>query len=75
MAPSARDAAATACDRQDRQRNARSRERPPGSSHPHLPAELAAVFVEEIFLAVCTAIAAVVKRHTQKHSNEGNEEF
>jgi hypothetical protein len=38
---------------------------------PHLPAELAAVFVEEIFLAVCTPFAAAMKRHTPKTFQRG----
>jgi hypothetical protein len=37
--------------------------------------ELAAVSADEIFLAVCTAIAAAVKRHTPKHSKEVTSNF
>jgi hypothetical protein len=43
----------------------------PVSSHWHLPGlKLEAVFADEIFLAVCTAFAAAVKRYTPKHSDE-----
>jgi hypothetical protein len=56
-----------------RQRNARSRECPPGfESSASAGHKLEAVF--EI-LAVCAAIAAAVKRHALKHSKEGNKEF
>jgi hypothetical protein len=37
--------------------------------------ELAAVFVEEILLAECTAFAAAVKRQPPKHSNEVTTNF
>ena len=37
--------------------------------------ELAAVFVEEIFLAVCTAIAAAVRAIYAKTFEKGNKEF
>jgi hypothetical protein len=40
----------------------------PVSSHPQLPTlNLVAVSADEIFLAVCTAFAAAVKRHALKH--------
>jgi hypothetical protein len=49
---------------------------PPGSIHPHLPPlKLVAVFVNEIFLAVCTARAAAVKRQLRKHSKEVTRNF
>jgi hypothetical protein len=37
--------------------------------------ELAAVFVEEMFLAVCTAIAAAVGARYAKTFERGNKEF
>jgi hypothetical protein len=49
----------------------------PVSSHPHLSALnlLVAVSADEIVLAVCTAIAAAVKRHTPKHSKQVTRDF
>jgi hypothetical protein len=42
---------------------------PPGfESSASAGLKLEAVFADEIFLAVCTAFAAAVKRHTPKHS-------
>ena len=61
----------TVCDRQDRQRDARLCECPPGfESSASAGLKLEAVFADEISLAVCTAFAAAVKRHTPKHSKE-----
>ena len=61
----------TAFDRQDRQRDARSCECTPGfESSAAAGLKLVAVSADEIVLAVCTAFAAAVKRHTPKHSKE-----
>ena len=47
----------------------------PVSSHSHADLELVAVSADEIFLAVCTAFAAAVKRHTPKTFERGNKDF
>jgi hypothetical protein len=66
----------TACDRQDRQRDARSCECLPGfESSASAGLELAAVSADEIFLAECTAFAAAVKRQPPKHSKEVTRSF
>ena len=66
----------TACDRRDRQRDARSCECPPGfESSASAGLELAAVSADEIFLAGRTAIAVAVKRHTPKRSKEVTRNF
>jgi hypothetical protein len=51
-------------------------ERPPGfESSASAGLKLEAVFADEIFLAVCPAVAAAVKRHTPKHSKEVTRNF
>jgi len=62
----------TACDRRDRQRDARSCECPPGFESS---ASAGLKLVEEIFLVVCPAVAAAVKRHTPETFKRGNKEF
>jgi hypothetical protein len=66
----------TACDQRDRQRDARSCEWPPGfESSASASLKLVAVSADQIFLAVCTAFVAAVKRHTLKHSKEVTRKF